>query len=178
MDKEFLILAGLVLMAVIIVVSVIKRAIKLTITIIGIIIIFSLVRIFVYGVSPVEEINAYRTNIKYGKDIAQYTAKIKSSTDKIKAILEAKKYDDASIKELNEENNKLLQYQKEVQALEHTKKLNFFHENYCNYLNTIVSATDATAKIAKAGDKAIQGAEDTINKLKLGLDKLTSLELK
>lgn len=178
MDKELLILGGIILMAIIIVVSVIKKAVKLAITIIAIIVIFSLVRIFVYGVSPMEEINAYKTNIKYGKDIAQYTVKIKSSTDSIKAILESKKFDDASIKSLNEENKKLLQYQKEIQALEHTKKLELFHENYCNYLNTIVAATDATAKIAKVGDKTVQGAEETINKLKLGLDKLTSLELK
>jgi ABC-type multidrug transport system fused ATPase/permease subunit len=173
-----LILIGLVLLVIIIVVSLFKKAVKLAISIIVIIVVFSLVRVFVYGVSPVEEFNAYKTNITYGKDIAQYTGKIKTSTDAVKDIIESKKYDEASIKKLKEENDKLKQYQSEVQVLEHTEKLNFFHDRYCGYVNTIVVATDTTAKVAKAGDKTIQGADELLNKLKSGITELSSLKIK
>lgn len=178
MDKEMLMVIGLAVLVVIIVVSLIKRAVKLAISIVAIIVIVSLVRIFVYGVSPVEEFNAYKTNIKYGKDIAQYTGKIKVSTDAIKNIIESKKYDEESVKRLKEESDKLKQYQSEVQALEHTEKLNVFHDSYCGYVNTIVATTDTTAKIARAGDKTIQGADELVNKLKTGLSELSSLKIK
>jgi hypothetical protein len=176
MDKQTLMLLGLAILVVIIVVSLIKRAVKLAITIVVVIVVFSLVRIFVYGVSPIEEFNAYKTNIKYGSDVAGYTAKIKTSTDAVKDIIESKKYDEESIKKLNEENNKLKQYQSEVKALEHTEKLNTFHDTYCGYVNTIVATTDTTTKLVKAGDKTIQGADELVSKLKTGLTEISNIK--
>jgi hypothetical protein len=175
-DKEMLMFLGLAVLVIIIVISLIKKAVKLAISIVAIIVIFSLVRIFVGGVSPMEEFNAYKTNIKYGSDIAGYTAKIKTSTDAVKDIIESKKYDDESIKKLNEENTKLKQYQTEVKALEHTEKLNTFHDTYCGYVNTIVATTDTTTKLVKAGDKTIQGADELVNKLKAGIADISNIK--
>jgi hypothetical protein len=177
LENNLLIYGGIALLAIIIIVSLIKKAFKLVVFVIGIIVVISLYNIFVKGVSPMEEFNAYKTNIQYGKDIAQYTVKVKSSTDKVKTIIENKKFDDASLKTLKEENANLLQYQKEVKELKHSPKLNVFHDSYCGYLNTIVSTTDTAAKLAAGGSKTIQGAEDILNKLKSGVDNLSALKL-
>lgn len=177
MEANLLIYGGIALLAIIIIVSLIKKAFKLVLFIIGIIVVISLYNIFVKGVSPIEELNAYKTNIQYGKDIAQYTLKIKASTDKIKTIMENKKIDEASLKVLKEENDNLLRYQKDVKELKHSQKLNVFHDSYCGYLNTIVITTDAASKLASSGGKTIQGAEDMLNKLKSGVDNLSALKL-
>jgi hypothetical protein len=177
LENNLLIYGGIALLAIIIIVSLIKKAFKLVVFVIGIIVIISLYNIFVKGVSPMEEFNAYKTNMQYGKDIAQYTVKIKSSTDKVKTIIENKKFDEVSLKTLKDENTNLLQYQKEVKELKHSPKLNVFHDSYCGYLNTIVATTDATAKLASGGSKTLQGAEDMLSKLKSGVDNLSALKL-
>lgn len=177
MDKQILIYAALVLLAAVIVISLVKKAIKLVLTIVAIIVLISLYNIFIRGVSPIDEFNAYKTNIQYGKDIATYTGKIKTSTDKIKDILQNKKTDEVSLKTLKEESDKLHQYQSEVHGLKHTEKLKFFHDNYCGYLDTIVVTTDSAVKLADAGNKTMQGAEDMVNKLKNELDKLSGLKI-
>lgn len=178
MEKSTLIFLALAVLIVLIVISLIKNAIKFALTIVGIIVAISLFNIFVKGVSPMEEINGYRTNIQYGKDIAQYTSKIKSSVDSIKTIVESKKLDEANVAALKAENGKLLQYQQEVQALKHTKKLNLFHDQYCGYLNTIIATSDATVKLATTGGKTIQGAEEIMSKFKANLENLASMKLK
>ncbi len=177
MDNNLLIYGGLALLAVIIVVSLVKKAFKLVLFIATIIVLISLYNIFVKGVSPIDEFNAYKTNIQYGKDIAEYTVKIKASTDKIKNIIESKKLDDTSMNTLKTENANLLKYQKEVKELKHSPKLNLFHEKYCGYLDSIIATTDAAAKLATGGNKTFQGAEDMLNKIKTGIDNLTGLKL-
>jgi hypothetical protein len=176
-DNQILIYGGLALLAIIIVVSLIKRAFRLILFVAGIIILISLYNIVIKGVSPIDEFNAYRTNIQYGKDIAEYTVKVKGSTNKIKDIVENKKLDEVSLNMLKTENAKLLQYQKEVKELEHSSKLNSFHNSYSGYLNTIVTTTDAAAKLASGGTKTLQGTEDMLSKLKVGIDNLTGLKL-
>ena len=52
-----------------------------------------------------------------------------------------------------------------------------FHDKYTGYLNTIVATTDTAAKLASSGTKALQGAEDMLSKLKVGIDSLTGLKL-
>jgi hypothetical protein len=178
MDKSTLIFLGLAIVIVLIIVSLIKNAIKFALTIVAIILAFSLFNIFVKGVSPIEEFNGYKTNIQYGKDVAQYTSKVKTSVDAIKGIVESKKLDEANINTLKAENAKLLQYQKNVQELKHTQKLNLFHEQYCGYLNTIITTSDATVKLATAGGKTMQGAEEILNKFKANVENLASLKLK
>jgi hypothetical protein len=178
MDNSTLIFLGIAILIILIVISLIKNAIKFAMTIVGIIIAFSLFNIFVKGVSPIEEFNAYKTNIQYGKDVAQYTSKVKNSVDTIKNIVESKKLDETTLVTLKAENTKLLQYQKEVKELKHTKKLDLFHDQYCGYLNTIISTSDATVKLATAGGKTMQGAEEILNKFKANVENLTSLKLK
>lgn len=178
MDKSTLIFLGLAVIIVLIIVSLIKNAIKFALTIVAIILVFSLFNIFVKGVSPIEEFNAYKTNIQYGKDVAQYTSKVKVSVDTIKGIVESKKLDESNIGTLKAENAKLLRYQKEVQELKHTQKLNLFHEQYCGYLNTIIATSDTTVKLATAGGKTMQGAEEILNKFKANVENLASLKLK
>ena len=178
MDKEILIYGGLILLAVIIVVSIIKKAIKLVITIAAIILLISAYNILVKGVSPIDEFTAYKTNIQYGKDIKSYNSKINVSVSKIKDILENKKTDETSLNTLQSESTKLRQYQKEVQELKHTEKLNLFHNKYCDYLNTIVATTDSAAKLATVGNKTLQGAEEVLSKLKTGIENLVSLKLR
>jgi preprotein translocase subunit SecF len=177
LESGLLVYGGLILLAIIIVVSLIKKAFKLILFIASIVVLISIYNIFVKGVSPLDELNAYKTDIQYGKDIAEHTVKIKASTDKIKEIIESKKLDEASLNTLKAEDAKLLQYQKEVKELKHSSKLNTFHDSYCGYLNTIVSATDATAKLTSTGNKTFQGAEDMLSKLKLGIDNLSALKL-
>lgn len=178
MEKSTLIFLGLAVLIVLIVISLIKHAIKLVLTIVAVILAFSLFNIFVKGVSPIDEFNAYKTNIQYGKDIAQYTSKIKASVDTIKGIVESKKLDDTNINTLKAENAKLLQYQKEVQELKHTQKLDPFHQQYCGYLNTIITTSDSAVKLATTGGKTIQGAEEILNKFKANVESLASLKLK
>jgi hypothetical protein len=175
--KEVLIYGGLALLAIIIVISLIKKAFKFVLFIAAIIICMSLYNILVKGVSPIEEFNAYKMNVQYSKDIAEYTVKIKGSTNKIKDIIENKKLDEASLNMIKTENSNLLKYQKEVKELKHSSKLNSFHNNYCGYLNTIVATTDAAAKLATGGTKTLQGADDMLNKLKAGIDNLSGLKV-
>jgi hypothetical protein len=177
LDSNLLIYGGLALLAIIIIVSLIKKAFKFVLFIAAIIICMSLYNILIKGVSPIEEFNAYKTNVQYSKNIAEYTVKIKGSTNKIKDIIEDKKLDEASLNMLKTESKNLLQYQKEVKELEHSSKLNFFHDNYCGYLNTIVATTDAAGKLASGGTKTLQGAEDILSKLKVGIDNLSGLKL-
>jgi ABC-type multidrug transport system fused ATPase/permease subunit len=177
LDRELIIYGGLALLAIIIVISFIKKAVKLALFIVGIILVISLYNIFVKGVSPVDELNAYKTNLQYGKAITEYTVKIKTSTDIIKDIIESKKMDEASVNTLNAENAKLIQYQKEVSELKHTEKLNLFHDNYCGYIKTIASTAETATKLAGNGNKTLQGTEDIINKLKAGIDSLSELKL-
>lgn len=178
MDNNLLIYGGIILMAFIIVASLIKKAVKLVLTIVSVIIVLSLINIFVLRVSPIEELNGYKTNLQYSRDIAKYTGDIKESVNKIKAVVESKKYDAASRKTTKEENGKLKKYQKEVSELKHTKKLNFFHDKYCQYLNTIVSTTDYTVKVTAGSERTLEGAEEILNKLKTGIDNLSGLKTK
>jgi hypothetical protein len=177
LNRELLVYAGLVLLAVIIVFSLVKKAFKLVLFMGSIIVLISLYNIVIRGVSPIEQFNAYKTNIKYGKDIAEYTVKIKASTDKIKGIIESKKLDEATYNTLKLENENLVKYQKEVRVLEHSPKLNTFHNNYCGYLDKIVDTTSTAVKLASTGNKTLQGEEDILNKLKGQIGNLSSLKI-
>jgi hypothetical protein len=176
MDKQILIYLGIALLVVIIIISLIKKAIKLVLFIAIILIVVSLVDVFVYGVSPVEQLNAYKTNIKYGSDITKYTGKIKSSVDTINSLLVSKNFDSNSIKKLNDEDANLYNYLKEVKSLNHTQILNSFHNQFISYLNTIISTTDTAVKTTNISGKAIQGAENIVNKLKTQLNNISSLK--
>ncbi|MCM0649485.1 hypothetical protein NBE98_14050 [Clostridium swellfunianum] len=176
MENQILVYGLLAVLAIIIVVSLVKKAFKLLTFVIGIIIIISLYNILIKGVSPIEEFNAYKTNIQYGKDIAEYTVKIKTSTDKIKSVIEGKKLDEVSINTLKIENDNLVKYQKEVRELKHSPKLNVFHNKYIEYLNLIVGTSDTAVKVAAGSNKTMQGTEDMLSRLKVGIDSLSALK--
>jgi hypothetical protein len=178
MTNQLLIYGGIAILAIIIIISLIKKAIKLVLFIGAVILLISLYNIFVNGVSPLDELNAYKTNIQYAKDIKDYTEKVSSSVNNIRNIIENKKLDASAVKTINDEDSKLHQYQNEVKLLKHTKKLDFFHNKYSEYLSTIVSTTDGTVKITETGGKTINDTENLAEKLKLNMDNLTKLELK
>lgn len=176
MDMQMLIYIGIAIVAIVIIISLIKGAIKLALFIAVILIVISLIDVFIYGVSPVDQLNAYKTNIKYSSDIAAYTGKIKSSVDSINSLLTSKELASTSIKKLNEEDAKLHNYLNQVKLLNHTQVLNSFHNQFMSYLNTIISTTDNAVKTTNISGKAIQGAEDIINKLKTQINNITSLK--
>ncbi|MFA9397210.1 MAG: hypothetical protein ACERKV_02960 [Clostridiaceae bacterium] len=176
MDNSLIIYIVIALFVLLLIVSLIKKAVKFILFIIGIILVLSLVNIFVYGVSPKAEINAYKTNIEYTKDIAGYTSKINSSVDKIKNVVESKNIDENSVATLNEENSNLHMYYEEVNGLDHTKKMDIFHDKYIGYLNTIVSTSDTSIKMANTAGSTIDGSEEMLNKLKDALNGLSIMK--
>lgn len=175
MDNSLIIYLVIAILIVVIVISLIKKATKLIVFVLGIILILSLVNIFVYGVSPKDEINAYKTNIKYTREIAGYTSKIKTSVDNIKKIIEANNIDKNSVEILNKENINLHRYQEEIKKLEHTKKINAIHDKYCDYLNRIVATSDTSTKVANTTGIAIKGSQDILNQLKDAIEGIKGL---
>lgn len=162
------------ILAVCLVVFLVKKLIKIALFVIGIIVVLSLINILVYGVSPRDEIMAYKTNIEYTKSIAEYTNKIKHSVDNIKKVLEAKKVDKESIDILNEENKNLHEYKEEVEKLKHTKKMDIFHDKYCGYLETIVEISDNSINTINTADNVISNSKDILDKFK---EEVKNLEL-
>lgn len=176
MDKSYIII-GLILLAVILlVISLFKKAVKLAIFILLVIVGIGLVDIFVYGVSPIDEFNAYVTNFKYGRSIAGLTGKISTSVGNIKEILESNKLNDEAVDKLKQENKNLYSYREELKQLEHSSKLDGFHNAYTGYLDTIISISDSTVKLSSAKNGAIDNAQDLLDKIKGAVNSLTSLK--
>lgn len=175
MIKSYIIMGLIILAVVVLVVSLIKKAVKLVLLIVAVFIGIGAYNIVVNGRSPVDVFNDYVTNIKYGRDAADLTGKINTSTNNIKSILEAKNLDKGSIDTLKKENANLHTYQEQFKQLKHTKGFDGFHNSYLNYLNTIVSVSDNTVKLSATG--TLGGAKDMLNNIKDALDKLVSLKI-
>jgi hypothetical protein len=170
---------GLIILAVVIlVISLIKKAVKLALFIVVVIIGISLVNIFVYGVSPIDEFNGYVKNFKYGKSITELTGKISTSTGNIKSVMEANKLDKDAVETLKKENENLHSYMEQLKQLEHTSKLSGFHNAYSGYLNTIISISDSTVKLSSGKNNTLGNVQDMLNKIKGTIGSLTSLSLK
>jgi len=177
-DSNYLLYGFILLLAVLIIVSIVKKVFKLFIFIIAVIIAFSAYNILVKGVSPIDELNGYKKDINYGKDIADYTVKIKNSSANIKKAAESGKLDAAAKKVIITENGNLHNYQKEVKALKHTNRLDIFHDKYCNFLNDIVVSTDGAVKIANASEgKGISAISGMMDKLNSSMDSLGKLNI-
>lgn len=172
---NYIIYAVIAILIVLIIVSIVKKAIKLVIFLIILVLGFSAYNIFVKGVSPMEEASGYTTNIEYGKSIADYTVKIKTSVDNTKKAVDAKPVDLETIKT---ENSNLHKYQAEVQSLRHTEKLNSFHNSYCGYLDTVTSSSDGITKAITAGEKGMVTVDGIVEKLNSSLNALGNLKLK
>ncbi len=176
MDKSYLMVGLMALALILIVVCLIKKAFKFILFVILVFVAIALVDILVYGVSPIDEVNAFVTNIKYGKTVATMTGDIKNSVGNITKVLSDDKLDAKDIESLKAENEKLHQYRDQFSKLEHGHKLDGFHKSYLGYLDTIISITDGAVKEASDGKTIITDASDKLNKIKEAINNLTSLK--
>jgi len=177
-NANYLFYAFILLMVILIIVSIIKKVFKLLIFVAVLIIAYSSYNIFVKGVSPIDELNGYKKDITYSKNIADYTGKIKTSTTNIKNVVASGKIDANAKKIINTENTNLHNYQKEVMALKHTDRLKVFHDKYCSFLNDIVASTDGAAKVANSSEgKNISAISGMIDKISSSIDGLANLNI-
>lgn len=164
------------ILIILIFISIIKKAVKLAIFIIIIILGFSAYNVLVKGVSPIDEVQGYKTNIEYGRSITDFTVKVKISVANIKDAVEGKKIDGSATNIIKKESANLNKYKAEALALKHTKKLDGFHQKYCNYLKTVVASAESVNKVASIGDdKNISGFMDKLNS---SFNQLTNLKIK
>ncbi|MDP4091561.1 MAG: hypothetical protein Q8930_20135 [Bacillota bacterium] len=174
MIKDYIIMALVILAVIILVVSLVKKAVKLVLIILAVFIGIGVYNIVVKGRSPVDVVNDYVTNFKYGRNVAGLTGKINTSTGNIKKIIEANSLDKNSVEVLKQENENLHKYKDEFESLKHTEVLNGFHKNYSGYLDTIVGLADNAVKLSANG--TLEGAKDMAGKIKGALDSLVSLK--
>ena len=174
---NYLFYAIVAILAILIITSIIKKAFKLLSLIIIIIIGISVYNVFVKGVSPTAEVKSYGTDIKYGLAIKDYSSKVKASVDNIKAATEGS-MDKDDIDIIVKESENLIRYQKEVQALEHSSKVDFFHDKYSDYLSVIASTSEGVTKVSKLGDnKNIVQINDMVKKLSSNFSNLSELKM-
>jgi len=177
-NSQYLIYGFILLMVILIIVSIIKKVFKLLIFVVVLIVAYSSYNIFVKGVSPIDELNGYKKDITYSKNIAEYTGKIKTSTTNIKNVVASGKIDANAKKIISTENTNLHNYQKEVIALKHTGRLDVFHDKYCSFLNDIVASTEGAAKVANVSDgKSISVISGMLDKISSSIDGLTNLNI-
>jgi hypothetical protein len=175
-NSGYIVFGIIALLIVIVIISIIKKAIKLVIFVIVIILGFSAYNVLVKGVSPIDEIQGYKTNIQYGRSITDYTVKVKTSVGNIKDAVEGKKIDGSFSNIIKSESANLNKYEAEALTLKHTKKLDGFHQQYCNYLKAVVDSAEAAYKVANIGDgKNMAGVLDKLNS---SFNQLTNLNIK
>ena len=140
-------------------------------------ILFFAYNVFVKGASPVEEAKGYISDVEYGKNIAQYSNKIKVSVDNIEKVISAKNYDKNTIELLKTESSNLNNLYDEVKSLEHREKLNSFHEKYCSYVKNIVDSTTVITKLGNIGsEETYEKLEETIRKIKISFEELWKIK--
>lgn len=177
LNQGYIFFGVLIILALLFIVSIIKKAFKLLVFLLVIVLGFSAYNIIVKGVSPIEEFNGYKTDIAYARDIKDYSLKIKMSVENIKKVVEDKKITEQNINSIKTENQNLHNYENAVVSLKHTSRLDGFHKNYCGYLKTIVEASDASEKISgNLDNKNISKFEETVKKLNDGLIQITNLK--
>ncbi|MFD3157805.1 hypothetical protein ACFIJ5_13195 [Haloimpatiens sp. FM7330] len=168
----FYIIAAFIVLFIIL--AIVKKAVKLVIFLIILLMGVSAYNIFIKGVSPKQELNSYKIDIQYGREIKDYTVKIKTSVDNIKKVLESEKIDAENIKVIKNENSNLHEYEKQIASLKYSSKLKFFHREYCKYLKKIVNGSDTTLEVANGSqNKNIKLAKEVIDNLTLSIDNLT-----
>ena len=176
-DSNMLIYIVLAILVILIGISIVKKAIKVLIFLMMIFILFFAYNVFVKGASPIEEAKGYISDVKYGKNIAQYSNKIKVSVDNIEKVISAKNYDKNTLELLKTESSNLNNLYGEVKSLEHREKFNSFHEKYCSYVKNIV---DSTAVITKLGsissEENYEKLEEAIKKVKVNLEELSKIK--
>ncbi|KOA21518.1 hypothetical protein CLHOM_01890 [Clostridium homopropionicum DSM 5847] len=176
MDAPNYLFYGLIgILVILFITSLIKKAFKLMTLVIMIIIGISLYNIVIKGVSPIDEVNSYKTDISYTKNIKDYSEKIKTSVGNIKkAAGNPTKQENVDIISLESEN--LHKYEEEVLSLKHSSKLKLFHEKYCNYLTSLVKTSDSALKLTKLGGSSSQNVSSVIDKLMDNFNSLAELK--
>lgn len=173
---NYIIYGVIIIVIISIIVSIVKKAFKFLLFIIGILVLFSAYNIFIKGVSPIDEINGYKTDAVYTQTVMKYTTKIKDSTYKIKDNITSKKVDSNLIKT---ENANLHKYEDEVKKLKHTSRFNYFHNNYVTYVDGIVKSTDGAAAISKTANSVdLASLNNYANKMNSYVDNLANLKIK
>lgn len=176
MDTPNYLFYGLIgILVILFITSLIKKAFKLMTLVIAIIIGISVYNIVIKGVSPIDEVNSYKTDISYTKNIKDYSEKIKTSVANIKEAAEnpTKK---ENVDTISRESKNLHEYENEVLALKHSSKLNLFHEKYCDYLTSLVKTSDSALKLTKLGESSSQNVSNVIDKLMDNFNKLAQLK--
>jgi hypothetical protein len=173
-NSNMLIYIILAIIVILIIFSIIKKTMKFLIFLIMLFFLFFAYNVFIKGASPVEEVKGYISDVKYGKDIAEYSNKIKLSVDNMEKAISAK---DKTLNVLKMENANLNKYYGEVKSLKHREKLNSFHDKYCSYVKNIVDSTTVISKVGSlTGEKNYQMAEETIKKIKLNVGNLSKVK--
>lgn len=177
MYTDYLILGIIVILLFLLVISIIKKAIKLIIGIILIFAAFSFYNIAVKGVSPVDELNGYKINISYSIAIANYTREVQKSVSDLKLVLDSKNMDDKTKAKIKTDNENLHKDEAEIIVLKHTEKLNFFHKRYCEYVNTIVKASDTAASISDASESSLNRLQESVKEAGNVFQSLSQLKI-
>ena len=174
LNSDMLIYIVLAIIAIFIIISIIKKAVKLVIFLIMVFFLFFAYNVFVKGQSPVEETKGYISDVKYGKDIATYSNKIKLSVDIIEKAVSAKDKGNSTLDLIKAESVNLNRFYGQVKNLEHREKFNSFHDKYCLYVKGIVDSTDSIVKLGSlTQDKNYKVAEDIARKIKLSFEEIS-----
>lgn len=176
-NSNMLIYLILAIIVILIIVSIIKKAIKLLIFLVMIFFLFFAYNVFIKGASPVEEVKGYISDVKYGKDIAEYTNKIKLSVDNIEKAISTKDKEKNTLDVLKTENLNLNKYYSEIKGLTHRERLNSFHNNYCSYVKNIVDSTALISKVGNlTGEKNYKIVQEGVKKIKLNIGNLSKVK--
>lgn len=173
-NSNMLIYIVLAIIGIFIIISIVKKAVKLLIFLIMVFFLFFAYNVFIKDASPVEETKGYISDVKYAKDISAYSNKIKLSIDNIEKAISAKDKGQSTIELLKVESSNLNKLYVEVKSLEHREKFNSFHDKYCLYIKGIVDSTDGIIKLGSLTEgRNYQVAEDTVKKIKFNFEELS-----
>ena len=177
MSTNYIVIIAIAIALVLIVISIIKKAFKLLIFIIIILLGFVAYDVFVRGVSPIDEITGIQTDASYVQDLSSYTSKIKDAIDTTKNAVTSKQIDAATIKIVQDTNTKLNDYNKEISSLKHTIRMDGVQKQYESFIEPIISTSNSLAQTISEKNANIKDIESKVNSLNTSLSGLTALKL-
>lgn len=173
-NSNMLIYIGLAIIVILIIISIVKKAVKVLIFLIMVLLLFFAYNVFIKGASPIEETKGYISDVKYAKDIAEYSSKINISVNNIEKAISSKEKGQNTLDLLKAESSNLNKLYVEVKSLEHREKFNSFHDKYCLYVKGIVGSTDGIVKLGSlTEEKNYKVAEDAVKKIRLNFEELS-----
>lgn len=177
MSSNYIILIAIAIALILIVISIIKKAFKILIVLIVILLGFTAYDIFVKGVSPIDEITGIQTDASYVQQLASYTIEIKDSIDATKNALTSKQIDATVIKTVKDENTKLNTYYKEINTLKHTKRFDEIQNQYTSYAGSIVETSNSLTNTVNSKNADIKDIQSKVATLSSTLSSLTALKV-